>query len=116
MPGLVPIRKRANQRRHRITIRSSITTVDSIGGLPEGNYVQFGQDWAALDEIPFVQNSTEHGMLYKWTIKYRRDVLEEFENSNKRVQVLDTVRAYNVLEVENPEGRNIELIMHCAPA
>lgn len=86
-----------------------------MGGHPDGDYETFGTDWAAMEEIPFVVNSSEHGMLYKFTVRYRADVISEFETSGKRVRVVDRVRSYNVLEIENPEGRNVELILHCAP-
>jgi hypothetical protein len=115
-PGLQRPQTSSGQRRIRITLKSSSTTADVLGGLPQGNYSEFGQDWAELAEIPFIVSSTEHGMLYQFTVRYRADILNEFETLKKRVRVVDTVRQYQVLEIENPEQRNVELKLHCAPA
>ncbi len=114
--GLVPIRKRAGQRRHRVTLQSSDTTKDSLGGQTEGDYTAFGTDHAAIDEIPFIVNGSEHGMLYKIAIRYRADILTEFEVERRRVQIVQGSRVFNLLEIENPERRNVELVLHCAPA
>jgi len=111
-----PIRTRAGQRRHRVTLQSSETTKDVLGGLQSGDYTPFGTDQAAIAEIPFIVNGSEHGMLYDVTIRYRADVVTEFRVNKKRVRVVAADQTYDVLEIENPEHRNIELIMHCAPA
>ena len=115
-PGLQRPQVSSGQRRVKIELRSSTTTVDVLGGLPQGNYSAFGNDWAELSEIPFIVSSTEHGMLYQFVIRYRADIISEFETQKKRVRVVDGVREYQVLEIENPEQRNIELKLHCAPA
>ena len=78
--------------------------------------MQFGTDEAAVDEVPFIVNASEHGVLYKVTIKYRTDIVSEFETLKKRVQVRFEGRVLNLLEIENPERRNIEQILHCAVA
>jgi hypothetical protein len=112
--GLVPIRKRAGQRRTRATFWSAASTRDVIGGQPSGVFSQFGVDQVAVDEIPFVINASEHGVLYKVTTKYRSDIVTQFETNKRRVQVRVPGKTLNLLELENPERRNIELILHCA--
>jgi hypothetical protein len=114
--GSVPVRKRAGQRRTPVTLWSASSTRDVIGGQPSGVFAQFGTDQAAIDEVPFIMNATEHGVLYKVTVKYRRDIVTEFETSKKRVQIRGGGKTLNLLEIENAERRNIELILHCAVA
>lgn len=114
-PGLQRPQVSSGQRHLSITLKSSISTADALGGLPEGDYVEFGTDWAEITEIPFIISSTEHGMLYRFVIRFRQDLLTEFEVEKKRVRVVDDTREYNVLEIENPEKRNRELHLHCAP-
>lgn len=114
--GGVPIRKRAGQRRTLVTLWESGTTKDEIGGQTEGVFTQFGRDYAAIDEIPFIVNATEHGMLYNVTVRYREDIPTKFETDNKRVRVIGGGKTLNLLEIENPERRNIELVLHCAVA
>lgn len=116
MPGIIPVRKRAGERRITITLWWSDTNVDALLSQQDSEYEQFGTDEAAVDEIPFIVNATEHGMLYKVTVKYRTDVVTKFETDKKRVQVRGGGRTLNLLEIENPERRNIELILHCAVA
>lgn len=111
-----PNRKRAGQRRNRIVLSSSGTTKDEIGGQTAGAFEEFGRDWAAIEEVPFIINATEHGVLYKVTIRYRADVISEFETLKKRVQITGTGKTLNLLEIENPERRNIEIVLHCAVA
>lgn len=115
-PGLQRPQVSSGQRHVRITLKSSTTAKDVLGGLPQGNYDEFGEDWADIAEVPFIVSATEHGMLYQFTIRFRQDILTEFEVEKKRVRVVDSVREYNLLEIENPEQRNIELKLHCAPA
>lgn len=114
--GAMPIRKRAGQRRTRITLWSSGTTKDPLLGQQAGVFAQFGSDWAAMDEIPFIINATEHGVLYKVTLKYRSDLISEFETNKKRVQIRGGGKTLTLLEIENPERRNIDLILDCAVA
>lgn len=105
----------ASKRRTRITLYSSETTKDDIGGQTEGAFIEFGRDHAAIDEIPFIVSATEHGMLYKVTVMYRADIVEEFD-VKKRVQVVGGGLTLNLLEIENAERRNVQLILHCAVA
>ena len=117
MPGVAaPIRKRAGQRRILITFYESDQTKDTMGGQPAGEFTSFGTDYAAIDEIPFIVNATEHGMLYNVTVRYRADVVTVFETEDKRVQIVGGGKTLNLLEIENPERRNVELILHCAVA
>ena len=116
MGGVTPVRKRAGQRRTRITLWATSEDVDSLLSQQDGEWAQFGTDDAAIDEIPFVMNESEHGMLHKVTIKYRTDVVEQFNTDNTRVQIRGGGLTLNVLEIENAERRNIELILHCAPS
>lgn len=115
-PGALPIRKRAGQRREQITLWSASTTVDPLLSQESGVFTQFGTDEAAIEEIPFIVNASEHGMLYKVSLRYRDDVITQFETNKKRVQVRGTGKTLNLLEIENPERRNIELVLHCAVA
>jgi hypothetical protein len=114
--GSTPTRKRAGQRQVRIVLSSSGTVKDTIGGQTAGAFVEFGRDWAAIDEVPFIVNATEHGILYKVTVPYRADVISEFETLKKRVRIVGGGKTLNLLEIENPERRNIELVLHCAVA
>lgn len=116
MPGLVPVRKRGGERRTRVTFSESTTVKDSIGGQTAGEFDDFGADWAAIDEVPFIVNATEHGVLYKVTVKYRSDLVTKFETEKKRIRVTGSGKVLNVLELENPQRRSIELILHCAVA
>ena len=112
--GGIPVRKRAGQRRIRVTLWSSTTEVDALLSQEDGEYAQFGSGWAAIDEVPFIVNASEHGVLYKVTTRYRTDVIDEFETEKKRVQIRGGGKTLNLLEIENPERRNIELVLHCA--
>jgi hypothetical protein len=114
--GGLPVRKRAGQRRERVTLWSSDTDVDTLLSQTAGQFSQFGTDQAAIDEIPFIVNASEHGMLYKVTIRYREDIFTEFETNKKRVQIRTEGKTLTLLEIENPERRNIEMILHCAVA
>jgi hypothetical protein len=112
-----PVRKRAGQRRHRVTLQVSTTVLTTLGGQQDGEFTTFGHDHASIDEIPFIVNATEHGILADLTIRYRADIVSQFEADNKRVRILGPdEKVYTLLEIENPERRNIELILHCAPA
>lgn len=114
--GIVPVRKRAGQRRTRITLWATTEAVDSLLSQQDGTFVQFGTDDAAIDEMAFIMNESEHGILHKVTVKYRADVVARFATANTRVQVRGGGLTLNLLEIENPERRDIELILHCAPA
>jgi hypothetical protein len=111
-----PIRKRAGQRRTRVTLWEAGTTLDELGGQTPGDFEQFGSDDAAIDELPFIVNASEHGVLYNVTVPYRADVIASFETDKKRVQIRGGGKTLNLLEIENPERRNIELVLHCAVA
>jgi head-tail adaptor len=113
---LGPLRKGAGQRRQRITLWSSSSAVDGLLSQTEGQFSQFGQAWAAMDEVLWVKDASEHGKTYEVTIKYRSDVVAEFETSKKRVQVRGAGVTLNLLEIENPERRNRDLVLHCAVA
>ena len=114
-PGSLPVRERSGQRRHKMSLQASGSTLDTMGGLTSGSFTEFGQDEADITEVPFVVNATEHGLLYKVTIKYRSDVVTKFYTEKKRLQVVTPAgRSLSVLELENPEARNIELVLHCA--
>lgn len=111
-----PIRKRAGQRRTRITLWEAGTTQDALGGQTAGVFTQFGSDDAAIDELPFIVNASEHGVLYNVTVRYRADIVASFDTDKNRVQVRGGGKTLNLLEIENPERRNIELVLHCAVA
>ena len=111
-----PVRKRSGQRRIRVTLLASGVTRDGMGGRAAGEFTEFGRDDAAIDEVPFIINSAEHGMLFVATLPYRSDVVTKFETEKKRIQVQGDGKTLNVLEIENPERRNVELLLHCAQA
>lgn len=112
----LPVRKRAGQRRERVTLWSSTAAVDTLLSQTPGDFTQFGSDWAAMDEILWVKDASEHGKTYEVTIKYRSDIVTEFETSKKRVQVRGAGVTLNLLEIENPERRNRDLVLHCGAA
>lgn len=114
--GTTPTRKRAGQLRTRIVLYSSGTDKDPLLGQTDGDFVEFGRDWAAIDEVPFIVNATEHGILYKVTVGYRADIVSEFETLKKRVQIIGGGKTLNLLEIENPERRNIQVVLHCSVA
>jgi hypothetical protein len=114
--GSVPVRKRAGQRRERITLWSSSSAVDGLLSQTPGQFTQFGADWAAIDENLWVKDASEHGKTYEVSVKYRSDIVTEFETSKKRVQIRGTGLTLNLLEIENPERRNRDLVLHCAVA
>ena len=121
MPGggaLTPVRKRAGQRRHTVTLSSSETTTDDLLSQLPGEYEDFGRDQVAIEEIPFIVDGSEHGMLYNITLKWRADIVSEFLTLKKRVRITKDSDsfAFDLLEIENPEQRNIELVLHCAQA
>ena len=114
--GSTPTRKRAGQRSILVTLWSAGTTKDAILGQTPGAFVQFGTDDAAIDEVPFIVNATEHGVLYKVTLLYRADIVTEFETLKKRVRVIGGGKTLALLEIENPQRRNIQMVLHCAVA
>jgi hypothetical protein len=111
-----PTRTRAGQRRTRITLWSSEDTKDVILGQPEGDWEQFGTDDAAIEQVPFITNATEHGAMYRVTIKYRSDIIPLFDQGRKRMQIRSDTLTLTLLEIESPEQRNIDLVLHCAVA
>ena len=116
MPYRAPTSKMSGQRRHYVALQSSGTTKDTIGGQQDGDYQEFGHTWANIQDIPFIVSGSEHGVLYDITIPYRADLIDEFKTSRKRVQVVASDRTYNLLEIEDPEHRRHQLVLHCAPA
>jgi hypothetical protein len=111
-----PVRKRPGQRRIRVTLLESGVTRDAIGGRTAGVFTSFGTDDAAIDEVPFIVHSAEHGMLFVVTLPYRSDVVTKFETENKRIQIQGDGKTLMLLELENPERRNVELLLHCSKA
>jgi hypothetical protein len=100
----------------RVTLLESGVTRDAIGGRTAGVFTSFGTDDAAIDELPFIVNSAEHGMIYVVTLPFRSDVVTKFEVEKKRVQVQGDGKTLMVLELVNPERRNIDLVLHCSQA
>lgn len=116
MPGIggqTPIRKRAGQRRHRVSLEQGTEVKDVIGGETTTLWTSFGHDWAAIDETPFIVSETEASLLYRVTLRYRADVITRF-TAGGALRVVGETRTLKVLQVENPEERNIELILHCS--
>ena len=111
--GSTPIRKRAGQRKHHITLQEGTTVEDTLGGESTTQWSAFGQDAAAIDEIPFIVSESEAAILYNVTIKYRSDVVSKFADQIA-IRVVSAAQTMKVLQLENPEQRNIELILHCA--
>lgn len=99
-----------------MTLWQAGTTQDALGGQTAGVFTQFGSDDAAIDELPFIVNASEHGVLYNVTVRYRADITTAFETNKNRVQIRGGGKTLNLLEIENPERRNIELVLHCAVA
>lgn len=115
MPGIgqTPLRKRAGQRRHRVSIEQGTEVKDSIGGESTSLWTAFGSDWAAIEETPNIISDTEASLLYRVTLKYRSDVRTRFADGGA-LRVVSVNRTLKVLQIENPEERNIELILHCS--
>lgn len=111
MPQLVPLRKRAGQRRHRIELQEGVTVTDGMGGRSQ-TWTEFGTDWAAVDNQPFIVSETQAAVLYQVTLKYRADVVTRWD-AGTQMRVVGGGKTLKVLAVVNPEQRNIELILHC---
>jgi head-tail adaptor len=109
----VPVRKRAGQRRHRVRLQQGVAVTDELGGRTQ-TWPEFGQDWAAIDVIPFVVSEIEATRLYQVTTKYRQDVIDKF-NAGTTLRLVSDAQGVTlkVLTIINAEERNIELVMHC---
>lgn len=113
---MIAARKGAGQQRTRMGLLSSSTVKDTIGGQTAGEFTAFGNGWAAVEEVPFIVNASEHGVLYKLTTTYRGDIVNEFETLKRRVRITIPGKALTLLEIENPDRRNRQLVLHCAVA
>jgi head-tail adaptor len=110
-PGTTPVRKRAGQLRHRITLQQGVQVPDELGGHTQ-TWPEFGDDWGAIDVQPFVVSETEATVLYQVALRYRADVVEKF-NAGTVLRVVSGDYTLKVLTIVNAELRNRELVLHC---
>jgi head-tail adaptor len=107
----IAIRKRPGQLRHRIELQEGVTVTDETGGGSE-TWPAFGNDWAAMDPMPFVVSETQATVLFQVTIRYRSDLVSKYE-AGKQLRVVGNGKTLKVLAIVNAEERNRDLVMHC---
>lgn len=108
-----PIRKRAGQLRHQITLQEGVQVEDELKGSVE-TWPAFGTDWAAIDATAFAPTETEAVTTYQVTLRYRSDVETKFL-SGTQLRVYDAASGLTlkVLTLVNAELRNRDLVLHC---
>lgn len=107
----IAIRKRIGQLRHRVEFQEGVRVTDETGGAAE-TWPAFGEDWAAMDEMPFVVSETEATVLYQISMRYRSDVATKFQ-AGTQLRVVANTKTLKVLAIVNSEDRNRDLILHC---
>lgn len=114
MPNVTPVRKGAGQLRHRLALQQDVPVVDALGGRTQ-TWDTYGNEWAAVDEMPLVVSETQSSVLFQVTMRYRADILEK-HLAGTQLRVVTPTRTLKVLEIVNPEHRNRDLVLSCAQA
>ena len=112
----IPLRKAPGQLRQRITLQEAVSTTDVLGGRSE-TWQEFGQDWAAIDPMPFIVSEVQATVLFQVSMRYRADVVEKnLAGTQIRVVEQKNDRVLKVLAVINPEERQRDLVLTCGRA
>lgn len=107
MPFGGPTRKGAGGRRQRIQLQSPTTIVDSLKGRSI-TWTTYASASASVEPQPFVVSEQQATMLYLVTMPYRSTTA-----IGHRVLASGGLRL-KVLEVNDPELRHRDTILHCA--
>ena len=101
---------RAGQLRHRLTFEEPIETRDSYGSLTT-SWAEYATVWGAIWPISAKEGvsmaQTESVITTRMRVRYRSDI-----TTKMRVNFKD--RIFNILQLTNPDERNIMLEMVCA--
>lgn len=111
MAGQVPLRRGAGQRRQRVDLQKGVPVTDETGGASE-TWPVFGQDWAAIEPVPFVVDETKAAVLFTVAIRYRQDLVD-LDDIGTQIRVVGAGKTLKMLALVNPEERNRDLILHC---
>jgi head-tail adaptor len=114
MPGLMPVRKGAGQRRHLVELQHDVSVTDAMGGRTQA-WATYAREWMAVDSQPLVVSETQATVLYQVTMPFRQDTWDKHLEGTQQ-QVVTESKVLKVLEMVNPEERNRELILQCARA
>lgn len=112
--GQTPPRKSAGARRHRVALQQGVSTLDALRGRTQ-TWTTYATVWAAIDEMPAVVSETQATVLYQVTLLFRADTFAKYLAGTQQ-QVLTTQKALKVIEVVNPDERNLDLVLYCALA
>lgn len=111
-----PLRKSAGQLKQRVTLQQAVSVTDALGGRAE-TWQAFGQDWAAIDPMPFVVSEVQATVLFQVSMRYRADVVEkDLAGTQLRIVEQKNDRVLKVLAVINPEERQRDLVLTCGKA
>jgi hypothetical protein len=105
----------AGERNVKATLQYATPTTDSMGGRTEPTWTEFGVWWSKVTVVPFIVSDTQSSLLYQLEGPYRADVVAKFQ-AGIGLRALVNGLILKVFQVENPQERNRNLVLHCAQA
>lgn len=105
----------SGERNARATLQYATPTTDAMGGRTEPIWTDLGNWWAKVTVVPLIVSDTQSALLYQLEGPYRTDLMAKFQAGTGLRAVVDGL-TLKVFQVENPQLKNRNLVLHCAQA
>ena len=113
MAGLIPVRKSAGQRRHLLELQEDIPVTDAIGGRVQ-SWATYASIWGSIESQPLSIQEDRASVQFIVTVKYLASIMAKYLAGTQQ-RLIGGGQQLKVLAVTNPDQRNKELILYCAP-